>query len=169
MTDLIQQYRHMHHNPAMFVGKSLAVHIPAIWRMCTETKSKSILDYGCGKAAMWQSGDLAELLSVEVTLYDPAVSRYAQFPRHTFHGVVCTDVMEHVDESAVDETLETIFSMADRFAFLAICTREAKKLLPDGRNCHLTVKPEEWWESRIVKAKHQTGRHHLPSQTVFTE
>jgi len=46
--------------------------------------------------------------------------------------------------------LKDVFSYADKFIFISICTRPAKKKknLSDGRNCHLTVKPEDWWQKK---------------------
>ena len=79
------------------------------------------------------------------TLYDPAVDEFSAKPRGKFDGVICTDVAEHVPEDEVDVFLSDVFSHARKFVFITICTRPAKKLLPDGRNCHLTVKPATWW------------------------
>lgn len=68
-----------------------------------------------------------------------------------FDGVICTDVMEHIDRPDIDKTLNDIFSFLNhgKFAFFNICTRSSFKTLPDGRSVHLTVEPAEWWEEKL--------------------
>ena len=82
-------------------------------------------------------------------MYDPAVPGYDEKPEGTFDIVICTDVMEHIEEQDVPAVLDNIFGYADKGVYLAICLREAKRLLPDGRNRHVTVKPQEWWLEKI--------------------
>ena len=49
------------------------------------------------------------------------------------------------------ETFENIFSRAERFVFLAICTRPAIAILPNGENAHCTVEPISWWETMVER------------------
>jgi hypothetical protein len=67
-----------------------------------------------------------------------------------FDGVICTDVLEHVENP--DEVLDELFGYADRFLFMTISCRpsnENKKLL-DGRGLHISVFPPHWWRERIA-------------------
>lgn len=144
--ELVEQYRLMHES-GHFPGYSIRQYVDDIDALVRKTGAKTILDYGCGKGRQYADLKLHEFWKVAPTLYDPAV--FPEKPEGTFHGVVCTDVLEHVPEEDLEEVLREIFAYAERFAFLSICTRKAKKTLPDGRNAHLTVKPEEWWLSLI--------------------
>ena len=42
-----------------------------------------------------------------------------------------------------------IFARAERFVFLAICTRPALAVLPSGQNAHCTVEPMEFWKKMV--------------------
>ena len=39
-----------------------------------------------------------------------------------------------------------------KFVYLAICTRLANAILPNGENAHCTVKEPDWWEKHIIKS-----------------
>lgn len=144
----IDFYRAMHER-GMFPGHSLKAHVETIRGLIVETGSTSLLDYGCGKGFQYNGLRLHEPWGVMPSLYDPGVPGIDIKPTGKFDGVICTDVMEHIEESDIDSVLDEIFGYAEKFVFLSICTRPAKKLLPDGRNCHLTVKPEDWWDAKL--------------------
>ena len=59
--------------------------------------------------------------------------------------------MEHIPKEQLPETFDQIFSRAERFVFLAICTRPAIAVLPSGENAHCTVETIEFWQSMIEK------------------
>jgi hypothetical protein len=85
-------------------------------------------------------------------MYDPAVPEFAAPPPagQRFHGVLCVDMLEHVEEKHLNKVIDHVFSYADRFAFFAVHTGPARKHLPDGRNCHLTIKDGRWWKKKIM-------------------
>lgn len=153
----LELYKFMH-SQGHFAGHSLLVHIDEIKDLIEETGSRSMLDYGCGKAlhhdgAAW---------GIPVYLYDPAVPMFALPPKGTFDMVICTDVLEHLPADRMFDIVGEIFSYADKHVFLTVCTRPAKKVLPDGRNAHLTVRDEEWWRAVI-------GERQVPYTLVFTK
>ncbi len=152
MGSLVGQYRTMH-EAGHFPGHSIKRHIEAITVLVRKTGANSLLDYGCGKGQQYIGGALAREWGCRPYLYDPAVIQLSKKPEGRFDGVICTDVLEHIPEEAVPDILREIFAYARKFVFLSICTRAAKKTLPDGRNCHLTIKPEEWWLSLIAGLK----------------
>lgn len=163
--ELAQQYREMHQNEATFAGYSILPHVGSIKKLISKHGAQNIIDYGCGKAAAYTYKQLHKQWNVNVRLYDPYYGPYSRPPEEEgYDGVVCTDVLEHVPEEELDGVLEEIFDLADDFVFLTVCTRPAKKTLPDGRNCHLTVKDEDWWRETI-------GRYASDVETVveFTE
>lgn len=148
--DLIEQYRLMH-EAGHFPGYSIKQHVDRIAALVSRTGSRTLLDYGCGKGLQYTQDNLHKHWGIMPILYDPGVPGLSEKPVGPFDGVICTDVMEHISEQDVDLVFWDIFGLARKFAFLSICCRPAKKVLPDGRNCHLTVKPREWWLNRIAR------------------
>ena len=125
-------------------------HLEEINNYIEDMDLRTILDYGSGK------GKFHSRISAKVTPYDPAYEPFSKEPVEEFDGVICTDVMEHIPEEEVEETLDKIFNFARYFVYFSISTKEAKKILPNGENAHCTVKPKEWWEEEITK--HQTSQ-----------
>jgi 2-polyprenyl-3-methyl-5-hydroxy-6-metoxy-1,4-benzoquinol methylase len=107
------------------------------------TASRSILDYGCGKGHL-----AATLPQLGIREYDPAIPGKDTEPEPA-DLVVCTDVLEHIEPSCLDDVLKHIQSVTRKAAFLNIATRPAVKTLPDGRNTHLIIESESWWRERI--------------------
>lgn len=145
---LLDQYKHLHAK-GKFPGYSLKLHVGTIGSLIKRTGSESLLDYGCGKGWQYSEMELHHAWGIMPSLYDPAVPGLHRKPVGRFDGVICTDVMEHIPERNIPATLDEIFGYAEKFVFLSICTRPSKKTLPDGRNCHLTVRPHEWWLDKI--------------------
>lgn len=147
---VIRQYRIMHRHPGYFRGLTTLKYSDVIMRLVHKYKVKEILDYGCGKGEQYHAPhNLAKMWGVRVGLYDPGVPEFSSLPDGSFGGVICCDVMEHIPEAYVDSVLREIFDRATRFVFFAIATDAATKQLPDGQNCHLTIRPKEWWSDKI--------------------
>lgn len=108
---------------------------------------ESILDYGCGGGNL--VGDLAEETGVEVVGYDPSIDLYAELP-NSADLVVSTDVLEHIEPKCISDVLNHISDLTDKVAYLSVCTRMARKRLPNGRNAHLLVKDDLWWEKKLL-------------------
>lgn len=114
----------------------------AILSLARSMKTESVLDYGAGKQT------LAKSLPFPITSYDPFIFELAHEPApHDL--VVCTDVMEHVEEDYVADVLDHINLLTDKVVFFQIATRPAQKTLPDGRNAHITIHPASWWMSEL--------------------
>lgn len=157
MTLLIDQYKEMHKDENLYEGSSLNIHKENIRQYLTECKS--ILDYGCGKAIQYHKENIHEthFYGIMPSLYDPAVKEYSTLPQGNFDAVICTDVLEHIEEEDVAEIIKEIYSKADRFVYLGICNVPANSFLPDGRNAHVTLRSLEWWvEQTLPHAKVNT-------------
>lgn len=102
-------------------------------------RAPTILDYGAGKCTL-----AASLPQFVVKSYDPCLSHLSERPEPA-DLVICTDVMEHVEEEHVAGVLADISSLALVGAFFQISTIPAVKELADGRNAHITLKPWHEW------------------------
>lgn len=106
-------------------------------------QTRDILDYGCGKCTLQKS------MPFPIQNYDPFI------PEHSTHPipadvVVCTDVMEHIEPDFVEAVLKDICALTKKAVFFQIATRPAVKILPDGRNAHLTQRSCNWWLDKLL-------------------
>ena len=151
-------------NSITFDGKSLEPWIKNIKKIINNTDSKSILDYGCGKAKYYNNriqidsleyNGLSDYWGIEETkLFDPGVEEYESYPNKKYDGVICTDVLEHIYKADLDSVVKDIFSFSKKFVFFVISTSLDQKILSDGRNVHQTVKNEDWWKNFFIEAKY---------------
>jgi hypothetical protein len=156
MEDYAAIYGELHRHHKWFRGFSVCAHVDDIRRLIVSTGSKSILDYGCGKGLQYSERRMHEDLGVEQPYcFDVGVPEFSARPVGRFDGVLCCDVMEHIAEPDTDAVLKDVMGFADKFVFLRIgCVPSRKdKTLPDGRNVHLTVRPEEWWAAKIERLR----------------
>lgn len=163
------EYRRLAALGANFHGLSLLNHAKEIAQLIRSTKSSTILDYGCGRGDAY-GGDyqLHRRWRVEMpTLYDPAFASHDRKPSGTFDGVICSDVLEHVPEELVDAVLLELFGYAERFVWMSVCCRPAKKHFENGQNMHVTVKPYDWWIRKVVPIAET--RSHLTWKLTETE
>lgn len=151
--EMLEQIRKVHSTPKQWAGSSILHHLHQIKKVVEENNITTILDYGCGKARYHPK-------ELNITKYDPGVIEFSEKPLGKFDMVMSTDVLEHVEEEFIVPVLDEIFNYATKFVFLSICIVPAKKILPDGRNAHVTVKPKEWWEERLSK-------YSLPSHVSY--
>lgn len=128
--------------------------IPDVARLIVKHKlrSPSVLEYGSGRRTFARTMEWA-MPHVRVYEYDPGVPELDRLPDSDlqFDLVLCTDVMEHVEEQFVVPTLNRLFHYTRHAAIFNIACNPAKSLLPDGRNAHITVKPSAWWRERIER------------------
>lgn len=148
ITDLISpeyldQQRALHMAPRGFGGKGSRWADTVAW-VAKRYNAGSILDYGCGQGTL---ACAVRLLGVECREYDPAISGKDQRPMFA-DLVVCTDVLEHIEPEKLPAVLAHIRALARKAVFLVVSLRDANKVLPDGRNAHLIVRPPAWWEAK---------------------
>jgi hypothetical protein len=171
---LLEQYRRMHAEGALYVQDGKTLHVPPketfsgesllrqtgrIKKMIMRTGSKTILDYGAGKGVQYGPlpirlegiGEWPDVRSFwkvnEIYCYEPAYEPFNRLPDKKFDGVVCTDVMEHCPEEDVPWIIDELFSYANRFVFANVACYPAGKQLPSGENVHCTIRPLAWWEN----------------------
>lgn len=108
----------------------------------------TILDFGCGRGT-FKPAMLEFRPDAVITEYDPGVRGKNTLQMIPVDYVVCTDVMEHVEEDMVVDTLRTLNFLAIHGVFFNIDTAPSKSFLPDGRNTHITIKPAAWWKDML--------------------
>jgi hypothetical protein len=153
--NLTQQYQKLHEQ-GHFPGNSTAKWSQHIKALIDKHQPKSILDYGCGKGLQYYKDKLHDQWGVEMpALYDPGVPQLANrnILNVDYDLIICTDVMEHLDGAGLYLAFKDILFAANKAAFIAITCRPAKKMLPDGRNCHITVQPPIWWRGYAEACK----------------
>jgi len=159
----LEQYQALAATGKFFRGSSLSQHTKDIRKLIDKTKSTTLLDWGCGAASEYRAAIPIHKkwgIKQRPTLYDPAFEKFSTRPTGSFHGVICTDVLEHVPEEEVDALVLTLFDYAERFVFASVCCRPASKFFDDGTNMHVTVKPYQWWKDKFEAANFiQTDQH----------
>jgi len=155
MGELAHRYRDMVENGSTnFSGLTVVHHAPEIGALMTRHWARTALDVGCGRGEQYREPyNLQFGWGLEsVTLYDPAFADHNKLPPEgkTFDAVICSDVLEHIPEHELDEFIGELFKRADKFVWMSVCCRKAKKEFPGGGNLHVTVKGINWWNAKVT-------------------
>jgi hypothetical protein len=141
-----------------YAGEQLLHYLGHIRALARQHDARRILDYGAGKGTQYRD-DLVirlddgktEFRGIKafwgvdsIDCYEPGLSDGP--PEGSFHGVVCTDVLEHCFAADLPWIVEELFRLADRFVFANIACYPAAALLPNGENAHTTLRPPTWWQ-----------------------
>lgn len=142
ITDEYRKLNETLHQTNKHYGTSGHLYANEILKICMNTNTKDVLDYGCGKCT------LANNLPFPIKNYDPAIRQFHEEPDPA-DLVACTDVLEHIEPELLDNVLTHMKSKVKKAVYLAIATRPAQKTLADGRNAHLIVKDGQYWFNKI--------------------
>jgi len=145
MNDLINQYKLLHAKKKGY-GSTGENQFALFSSIVQDLNPSSILDHGCGKSRL--ASMLADICGAKSFRYDPAIPGIDSLPAEKIDLVLSTDVAEHVPEMFVSAFFASIRAISSN-ALFAISLRPSGNVLPDGRPCHLTVKPKEWWISKL--------------------
>jgi 2-polyprenyl-3-methyl-5-hydroxy-6-metoxy-1,4-benzoquinol methylase len=122
-----------------------------VLQIAIEYQATSILDYGCGQGTLAKALRAQPLGAIRVDEYDPAIP--GKDGRPSFADlVVCTDVLEHIEPDRLANVLAHLQTLARKAIFAVISTKGSNKVLPNGRNAHLIIKPARWWRDRLREA-----------------
>lgn len=150
----------LHEGPLGF-GNTGDRYAQEVAKHAVELGAKTILDYGCGKGALKPA---LRGLGIRGTIfeYDPAIRGKWKCPEHA-DLVVAAEVMEHIEPEYLMPVINHLYDVARMAVFMTISHRLAKKVLADGRNAHLIVKPPQWWMDRLGQ-RFTASRFDLGSQ-----
>ncbi|MEQ8860262.1 MAG: hypothetical protein RIC56_16615 [Pseudomonadales bacterium] len=142
-----------------FSGISLTEHVEPIAELVRRHGAGSILDYGSGKATLYQAAPgesedsrfktMPSWGSATVTCYDPGYEPFSGPYADHYDGVITTDVLEHIPAEDIGWVLHHLFSLANRFVYAVAACYPAKKILPDGSNAHCTIRTPQWWAGQM--------------------
>jgi len=161
--ELLTSYKKLHKEEGKFRGISLVPLVPTLINVIKENNSKTLLDYGCGKAIPYSKKEcksiglkkpVQELCNLDsFDLYDPAYPKYNKLSKKKYDIVVCTDVMEHIAEQDIDYVLKDILSHSKKTVFLNISCQPALKHFKEGKfkgqNVHVSVFHGTWWSDKV--------------------
>ena len=143
--EYLQQLKTVHGNPKKkkgFGGK--LKELGEFETFLKKWQPRTLLDYGCGKGAIL--GHLATNYQyISMDGYDPAIDIYRKISKTKYDCVFSNDVLEHIEPDHIHSVVKHINQLADKFIWLRIDTKPARKVLPDGRNAHLIIKDIDWW------------------------
>lgn len=166
--DWIDQYKQFHADQnTNYPGNNLKPQLQHILDLIKDMKPETLLDFGCGKGQQYYKWKHHEDMGIMPTLYDPAVPEFETLPDGPFDGIISTDVLEHIPEEQIPETINMITKRADKFVFLAIATSPAIAILPNGKNAHCTRKPISWWTEMYEKYSYKRVYTHIKTYGDF--
>ena len=135
--ELIDQYEQIH--AAGKYGTTAVRNLRFIRPEIELLQPQSILDYGCGQSNLMDALKLN--YPVELYRYDPAIPAISSKPDKIVDLLTNVDVLEHIEEADLDEVIGDMRASC-RNAIIIIDLVPASAKLPDGRNAHVTLKPE---------------------------
>lgn len=154
----LEQCRIHHATKKTFSGNGVLKHARALVSLSCAIGAHSAIDYGCGKGLQYGKTFPADdgtdqmleaALGYNVFKFDPAVPAFTAPPAVAADLVWCTDVLEHIPEEDIPFIVSELSRLAVKGVFVTIGTYPAKKVLPNGENAHVCIKPTEWWEEQF--------------------
>lgn len=153
-----EQQKALHTNPEY--GVASVGFAPLVTKVIDQLGVQELLDYGCGKGRLGQN--LSPSGSLTVYQYDPAVPGFDEQPDPA-EMVCCIDVLEHIEPDLLDNVLDELQRLTQKYGFFSIHTGPAVKTLPDGRNAHLIQADYTWWLPKIWERFFINTMVHTPS------
>jgi 2-polyprenyl-3-methyl-5-hydroxy-6-metoxy-1,4-benzoquinol methylase len=139
------QLKELHEKSASFgVGNVTSKHYKTIRTVVEKKGFASVLDYGCGKGHFIEYAK-DKMPNLKVAGYDVASAEYGVLPPESFDLTICLDVMEHVEFGALANVLSEIRDHTNHCFICSVANYPASKVLPDGRNAHVTQMPFGYW------------------------
>lgn len=139
----------MHRNPDY--GVASVHYAPLVKQVVDSMRATELLDYGAGKGRLGDAlRQLNPMQPIQVRHYEPAVPEWSA-PPQPCRLVTCIDVLEHIEPDLLDNVLDDLKRVTAEVGVFTVHTGPAIKVLPDGRNAHLTQQPPAWWLPRFLE------------------
>jgi len=168
--DYAHEYGEMHESGKRFPGYSLGAYVDSIAKLVEKHDATRLLDYGSGKGYQYLARRYHERWGgVLPYCYDIGVSQLSAKPEGQFDGVICTDMLEHIERDDLPLIIDELigYTVNGGFLFLGISCRPTRKKLPKGGDVHRTIERPDWWAKLL---KHQLWRSQRTSEiTVRAE
>jgi hypothetical protein len=145
-TRLINKYKKLHKQKPY--GVSSPQYKPELEHIIEKYSISSCLDFGCGQSTL-----LDELNVNEKYWYDPAIIGKDFLIDKSVDLIICTDVLEHIPENEIENTL-TLIGDRGKMVYFQIALFQHGGRFDDGSPLHITVKPREWWREQLKKHFH---------------
>lgn len=151
-------------------GTGGARHRNLVLELIAEYECASVLDFGAGAGCLGNAvmgRDRQNPPPSGVTWYDyePTDHRKLTLPESA-DLVVSTHVLEHVEPELLQATLLELGRIARKVLYIAVPHRPSKRVLPDGRNVHLTVESADWWHEMLGEFFDSEPRRLPPAMLV---
>lgn len=125
--------------------------VDVVVALIVEHGATSVLDYGAGQGSLKRAVMAVDRPGLRFDEYDPAIPGKDGMP--TFADlVVSSDVLEHIEPDRLDAVLGHLRALARKAVFVVVSLKDSNKVLADGRNAHLIIRPAKWWLKRFVQA-----------------
>ena len=141
--EYLEELKILHSKKTFGLNKNIP---DVVHNLIKENSISSFLDYGAGKGLTSETIK-TQYPNINLYTYDPAT-----FPIPLPEQVELTyssDVLEHVEEWFIDNTLQDLCNRTTRYQYHLIACHPAKKALSDGRNAHLIIENPDWWKSKL--------------------
>lgn len=159
--DYGRAYGAMHESDKRFPGYSLGAYVDSIAKLVEQHDATRLLDYGSGKGFQYLARRYHDRWGgVLPYCYDIGVKQLSAKPEGLFDGVICTDMLEHIEKPDLPAIIDELigYVVQGGFLFLGISCRPTRKTLPEGGDVHRTIEPPDWWADQISKALDRTNR-----------
>lgn len=144
-----EEYRQLQsqlHKSDINYGTKSVFMAPLVSHMINKFGITEMLDYGAGKGRLESALEVNH--PVEVTRYEPSNDEWNIIPEPS-EFVCCIDVLEHIEPEYLDDVILDLKRVTKKYGLFTIHTSAAVKILPDGRNAHLTQKGIGWWLNKL--------------------
>lgn len=149
--DYKEQVKELHNRSNAFGNGKLNIDKePPCLKYVDEYSVKTLIDYGCGKAAKLPHHIKHHRPEVDAQGYDPFVPGFDVIQLDSYDMLTSDDVLEHFEYEHIDDGIRHVNSLFTKVAWISVACSPAKKVLADGRNAHLIVEGPEWWKEKLT-------------------
>lgn len=158
------KYRTMWSQPEYRINSPGENIIPRVWQMFGEPDHATATDYGAGEGRVitWLEERGASVNGFDLVPLHPNVElgclwKLDREPSTEFG--VCFDVLEHVPEQYIPDSLAVLRDRSTIAVAITIATVPCTCGKRHGLKLHETVRPVEWWNRQVGKVFTEWERH----------